>query len=141
MDNLVWSIKSLHTFRRNMSPPSSYSSAAKMEATCSCGTSIDFFFFFFYSCCSQLEHKASVKSFVSLQFLNLRQLVGLLGRGSARRKATTYHKHRINTDIHALSGTRTHDHNVRPGEDISCLRPRGHCDRLSTDYKPLYPRR
>jgi hypothetical protein len=28
-----------------------------------------------------LEHRISVKRFVSLQFLNLRQLVGLLGRG------------------------------------------------------------
>jgi hypothetical protein len=33
-----------------------------------------------YSCCSHLEHRASVKRFVSLQFLNLRQSVGLLGR-------------------------------------------------------------
>jgi hypothetical protein len=30
---------------------------------------------------STSEHRASVKRFVSLQFLNLRQLVGLLGRG------------------------------------------------------------
>jgi hypothetical protein len=48
------------------------------------------------SCCSQLEHRASVKHFVSLQFLNLRQSVGSLGRGSACRKAATYtgqHKH------------------------------------------------
>jgi hypothetical protein len=28
-----------------------------------------------------LEHRASVKSFVSLQFLNLRQMVGLFERG------------------------------------------------------------
>jgi hypothetical protein len=35
------------------------------------------------SCCSHLQHTASVKRFVSLQFLNLRQSVGLLGRGSA----------------------------------------------------------
>jgi hypothetical protein len=34
-----------------------------------------------YTCCSHLEHRASVKSFVSLQLLNLRQSVGLLGRG------------------------------------------------------------
>jgi hypothetical protein len=40
-----------------------------------------FFFFFFYSCCSHLEHRASGKRFVSLQFLNLRHSVGLLGRG------------------------------------------------------------
>jgi hypothetical protein len=33
-----------------------------------------------YSCCSYLEHRASVKRFVSLQFLNLRHPVGLLGR-------------------------------------------------------------
>jgi hypothetical protein len=34
----------------------------------------------FYSCCSHLEHKASVKRFVSLQFLNVGHSVGLLGR-------------------------------------------------------------
>jgi hypothetical protein len=41
------------------------------------------------------------------------------------------HKHRINvhTDIHALSGIRTHDPSVRANEDISCRRPRSHCDR------------
>jgi hypothetical protein len=39
-----------------------------------------FIFFFFYTCCSHLEHRASVKSFILLQFLNRRQLVGLLGR-------------------------------------------------------------
>jgi hypothetical protein len=37
--------------------------------------------FFLYSHCSQLEHRASVTRFVSLQFLNLRQSVRLLGRG------------------------------------------------------------
>jgi hypothetical protein len=42
------------------------------------------------SCCSHFEHRASVKHFVSLQFLNLRQSVGLLGRGSARLKTATY---------------------------------------------------
>jgi hypothetical protein len=40
-----------------------------------------FFFFFFYSCCSHLEHRASMKCFVSLQFLNVRHSVGFLGRG------------------------------------------------------------
>jgi hypothetical protein len=35
---------------------------------------------FLYSYCSHLEHRASVKRFVSLQFLNLRHSVGLLGR-------------------------------------------------------------
>jgi hypothetical protein len=35
---------------------------------------------FVYSCSSHLEHRASVKSFVSFQFLHLRHSVGLLGR-------------------------------------------------------------
>jgi hypothetical protein len=52
--------------------------------------------------------------------------------------------HRINahnTDIHALSGIRTRDPSVRASEDISCLRPRGHCDRylrsLQSDFRRL----
>jgi hypothetical protein len=42
--------------------------------------------------------------------------------------------HTINsyTDIHASSGIRTHDPSVRAGGDVSCLRPRGHCDRPTT---------
>jgi hypothetical protein len=63
------------------------------------------------------------------QFLKLRQSVGLLGRGSALRKAAIWHKHRINTDIYAFSGTRTYDSSVLAGEDISCPKPHGHCDR------------
>jgi hypothetical protein len=44
----------------------------------------------------------------------------------------TEHKHRINANanIHALSGIRTHHTSVPESEDILCLRPRGHCDRL-----------
>jgi hypothetical protein len=34
-----------------------------------------------------------------------------------------------NTDIPALSGIGTDDPSGRASEDISCLRPRGHCDR------------
>jgi hypothetical protein len=41
---------------------------------------IFFFFFFFSSYRFHLEHRASVKRFVSRQFFNLRQSVGLLGR-------------------------------------------------------------
>jgi hypothetical protein len=58
-----------------------------------------------------------------------------LDGGSARRKAATYTQNNANTekthtDIHALSGIRTHDSSVRAVEDSSsCLRPRGHCDR------------
>jgi hypothetical protein len=51
------------------------------------------------------------------------------------RKAATYtgqHKHRRNAqrDIRVSSGVRTHDPCVWAGEDISCLRLRGHCTRL-----------
>jgi hypothetical protein len=64
-------------------------------------------------------------------FLIYTQFVGLLLRGSARRKAATYTQNkRTHTDIHALSGIRTHDPSVRADEDGSCLRPRGHCARL-----------
>jgi hypothetical protein len=37
----------------------------------------------------------------------------------------------MHTDIHALSGIRTHDPSVREGEDGSCRRPRGHFDRVA----------
>jgi hypothetical protein len=50
-----------------------------------------------YSCWSHLEHRASVKRFVSLQFLNLRHSVGLLGRvispSQSRYLTQTYYKH------------------------------------------------
>jgi hypothetical protein len=74
-----------------------------------------------------------------LQFRNLfTQMVGLLGRvispSQGRYPHIGQHKQSINahTDIHALSGIRTHDPSVRESEDSSCLRPRGHCDRLHT---------
>jgi hypothetical protein len=38
------------------------------------------------------------------------------------------------TDIHASSGIRNHDPSVLAGEDSSCLRPRGHCDRRTGMY-------
>jgi hypothetical protein len=54
--------------------------------------------YFFYSRSSQLEHRATVKRFASLQFLNLRQSVGLPGleiRHSQGRYLTQGHnKHR-----------------------------------------------
>jgi hypothetical protein len=62
------------------------------------------------------------------------QSIALLGRGIRPSQGLylhTEHKHRINahnTDIHALSGIRTHDPSVRASEDSSCLRPRGHRD-------------
>jgi hypothetical protein len=64
---------------------------------------------------------------------SLTQSVGLLGRGISPSQClylhTGQHRHRINTDIHASSGIRTHDPSDSVGEDSPCLRPRGHCDR------------
>jgi hypothetical protein len=45
------------------------------------------------------------------------------------RKAATYTE-QTQTDIHASSDSRSHDPSVQAGEDGSCLRPRGQCDRL-----------
>jgi hypothetical protein len=44
------------------------------------------------SCSSHLEHRASVKRFVSLQFLNFRQSVGLLGRGISPKQSRYLHR-------------------------------------------------
>jgi hypothetical protein len=44
------------------------------------------------------------------------------------------HRHRINANIHTLSGIRTYDPSVRASEDSSCVRPRGHCARLVPIY-------
>jgi hypothetical protein len=75
------------------------------------------------------------------QFLDLSaQSAGHLGRGISPLQGcylhTEQYKHRINarnTDIHTLSRIQTHDSSVRAGEDSSCLRPRGHCDRPADD--------
>jgi hypothetical protein len=79
---------------------------------------------FFYSSCSHLEHRTSVKLLVLFQFLNLRQSVGFLGR----RISPSQDRYLTRTDVQAFSRIRTHDPSVRAGENISCLRPRGHCE-------------
>jgi hypothetical protein len=67
--------------------------------------------------------------------ISFTQMVGLLERvistSQGRYLNTGQHKHRINahTDIHDLNRIRTHDPTDRESEDISFLRPRGHCDR------------
>jgi hypothetical protein len=75
------------------------------------------------------------------------QTVGLLGRVISPSQGsylhTGQHRHRINahTDIHALSGIRTHDPSVRASEDSSCFRKRGYCDRLIVyEYKRICER-
>jgi hypothetical protein len=75
-----------------------------------------------------LKHRASVKRFVSLQFLNLRHSVALLGRVITPSQG----RYLTQTDIHASSGIRTHDSRVRASEDGSCLRPRGRPCRSSS---------
>jgi hypothetical protein len=80
-----------------------------------------------YSCISHLEHRVSMKRFVSLRFLNLRQTVGLLGRGMSLTKG--HYLYRTTKTQNERRQTCMHDPCVRVGEDISCLRPRGHCDR------------
>jgi hypothetical protein len=44
-------------------------------------------------------------------------------------RTTQTQNKRRHTDIHALSGIRTHDPSVRASEDSSCLRAHGPCDR------------
>jgi hypothetical protein len=77
-----------------------------------------------YSCCSHLDHRASMKLAVSRHFQILRHSVGLLGRVISPSQGH-YLTQRINTDIHASSGIRAHDPSVRANEDSSYLRPRG----------------
>jgi hypothetical protein len=85
---------------------------------------------YFYG--SHLEYRVSLKHFVSLQFLNLRQTVGLLGRGISltqgrylRRTTPTQNKRR-KTYMYWVGV----EHMIPVFEDISCLRPLGHGDRL-----------
>jgi hypothetical protein len=70
---------------------------------------------------------ASVKRFVSLQFLNLRHSVGFLGRGISLTQGRNLHR-TIRTQNKrvrmSMSGVRTHDPGVRVSEDSSCLIPR-----------------
>jgi hypothetical protein len=47
------------------------------------------------------------------------------------------HKHRINANIHTLSGIRTHDPSVVAGEDISVDRSHYHCDRPTLHQRYL----
>jgi hypothetical protein len=61
-----------------------------------------------------------------------------LDGGLTLRKASTDTQNNTNdADIHALSAIRTHDISVRVGEDSSCLRPRGNCERPLHTIPPL----
>jgi hypothetical protein len=77
-----------------------------------------------------LEHRASVKRFVSFHFLNPKTV-----RRAPWTSDQLVARPLPNTDIHASTGIRTHDPSVRAGEDGSCLRLRGHCDRRFRPYR------
>jgi hypothetical protein len=91
-----------------------------------------------------LEHGASTKLTVSLQFLNLGQSVGQLNEWSARRKTSTtstytgQHTHRINVhihiNIHSSSRILTFHPVIQASQDSSCLRPLGYRDRPVMNY-------
>jgi hypothetical protein len=99
-----------------------------------------------FSVAPTLEHRASVKRFVSLQFINPKTVGRPPWTGDqpfAKLLPAQGNTNRINADIHALSGIRTHDHSVRANEGSSCFRPRGHCDRPWKDlvsWKMQWPR-
>jgi hypothetical protein len=85
---------------------------------------------YFYSCCSLLKRKASVKRFVSLQFLNPRQSIGRTGREISRSQGRYLHRttqaenKRRQTSIHWVGFEPT----VRMFERAKEFhRPRGHC--------------
>jgi hypothetical protein len=86
-----------------------------------------------YSCCSHLVHRASMKQFFSLQFLNLRYSVGLPRRviiPSQGRYRTQIENKRKQISMPRVR-FELHDPSVRASEDSSCLIPRSHCDRQS----------
>jgi hypothetical protein len=75
-----------------------------------------------------LEHTSSVKRFVSFQFLNPRTIARAPSTGDQPVEQDNTNTQLTQTNMHALSGIRTHEPNVRAGEDISYLIPRGNCD-------------
>jgi hypothetical protein len=91
-------------------------------------------------CCTHLQHRASVKCFVSLQSLNHKTVGRTPWTGISPlqdrylHRTTQIQNERRQIDIHALSVIRTHDHSVRASEDSSYLRPRDHYDRRIIYY-------
>jgi hypothetical protein len=91
-----------------------------------------FFFFFYLDGLGSLA--CSYSQLINSEIMNIKDSrQDRLDEWSARRKFTTYtgrHKHRINANIHVCSGIQTHDPWVLHVRNVSCLRPRGHSDRL-----------
>jgi hypothetical protein len=74
-----------------------------------------------------------------IQFRNcVLKMVGLLGRMMSTSQGgylnTGQHKHIHVSNIHALSGIRTHAPRVGVNKNSSCLTPRGYCDRRLKKY-------
>jgi hypothetical protein len=94
-----------------------------------------------YSSCSHLEHRASVKRFVSLQFLNLRHSVGLLGRVISPSQGLyltqTQNKHR------QISMPRVGYEPRIPvferAKTVHALDRAGRCDRVPSYYTSVIP--
>jgi hypothetical protein len=89
-------------------------------------------------CLSIYGSTALYWALAAFQFLDIfTQSVGLLWRGISSSQARYLHTGQhtntewTHTDIHVLSGIRTHDLSVRASEGSSCLRPHGHRDRPS----------
>jgi hypothetical protein len=75
--------------------------------------------------------------FVSLQFLNLGQSVGLLGKVISLSQDRYLTQTELNVHKHpCLSKIRTYDPGVRASEDSSCLRPLGYRDRRMNKESP-----
>jgi hypothetical protein len=72
----------------------------------------------------------AVFHFLDLIRVHRRQPVA---RPLPKHRTQKQNKHIHTPNIHALSGIRTHDHNVRASEDSSCLSQRGYCDRLASE--------
>jgi hypothetical protein len=71
------------------------------------------------------------------QFLDHSQTAGLLERviSSSQGLYLNTEKRAHTSNIHALSGIRTHDPGLRASEDSTCLRQLGYRDRQSLAYK------
>jgi hypothetical protein len=123
----VWSDTSLLAFRKNIL---AHSSGLRSKAN---STFIH----------SSMALHPSIGPWSLLQFRNLFYTDGRTPwtrdkPSQGRYLHTGQHKHSINanTDIHALSGIRTHDPSVQACEDSPCLRPRGQRDRQSKQCIP-----
>jgi hypothetical protein len=90
-----------------------------------------YYYYYYYCCCCCCCSTALCWAFPAFSVsCSYTQLVGLLGRRSARRKAATYTQDNTNrhTQTYDLSGIRIHYPRVRVSEHRPCLRSRGHCD-------------